>query len=1069
MFYNIFVNFAAKCPDIIGMNRICCMAIAFFVCLLAMANPISQQQALRKAQDFAGKRMRLSSGQLKLAHVGQKDGVAGWFAFNMPEKKGFVIISGNDQAEEILGYADKGEFDYDNMPENMKVWLEQYSQSIQAINDGAMRPAKAKHPTEVVEPLITSLWGQKEPFNSQCPTINASRCPAGCTAVAMAQVMRYHRFPTTSIDAIPAYTTVTVGLDMPELPATTFDWDKMPDVLTPESPQESINEVAKLMLYCGQSTDMDYVATGSGAYTYLIPQRLPKYFNYPKTIHYVYRRSYDEAQWDSLLMHELLNGRPVIYTAYTNLSQGHTFICDGYDGNGLYHINWGWVGAGNGYYRISVACAEGEGLDENIKNYQLSINQSALLGIKPEGKDEFVAPEDVYNAYSRPSLKNGTTYTRSAKKNDFQNITLKQVFINSASTTKSLSYGVALFNESGKLTRVLAAFTTKLSSGATKTMEAADLSFGAGIVGHYTLKAVYKPSSTADWQAMGGTDRNYIDVTITNTEMTLTSVPKAHFEVKGVEMEDDHLHILFDNNDEDFFGPIYLRRMVPSTGQITAVASDNISFESGTSRDFSIYVDKSKKFDPYADEFYLSVDEYNTQYFYTNLSEEESPLEKSIEILNLSEDGTTIVGDRAMCRVTVTNVGEKRYKNYLTLSTIDSNDLTTEVERELIELQPGASLVRQYEAPISDYTVDYSLMASHHRTLYTWVNDTTEVKHVSKGAIYWTKDGQLKTKVAEGVFEVPEEAVAINLRGAYTSNNVVPNSNPNTIYMLNTTMPKSLKETNYVDGSGQGRSLTLTDGYDYLIPREMTFGKVTYSRELSDSDSLVWTTIALPFKPAEIKADDESILPRVNEQDVDSHLRILEMTGVNDTIVATSFITELEDYTPYLMAYDTVLVGKKLTFEAQRCTVSPTIADSIQVVAGNYTLHGTNAENSLANIYTFDGNRLHHNEEASSVASFRAYLTSGSADSPELLAIDIDNPIPEIPFVKLPGDANVDERVNIADIMLIVRYIMEEHPELFNEINADYDGNGIIDVTDVTATITDILGGEDMGAKPQTE
>jgi hypothetical protein len=212
----------------------------------------------------------------------------------------------------------------------------------------------------------------------------------------------------------------------------------------------------------------------------------------------------------------------------------------------------------------------------------------------------------------------------------------------------------------------------------------------------------------------------------------------------------------------------------------------------------------------------------------------------------------------------------------------------------------------------------------------------------------------------------------------------------------------------------------------------MTFGKVTYSRELSDSDSLVWTTIALPFKPAEIKADDESILPRVNEQDVDSHLRILEMTGVNDTIVATAFINELEEYTPYLMAYDTVLVGKKLTFETQRCTVSPTIADSIQVVAGNYTLHGTNVENSLANIYTFDGNRLRHNEEACSVASFRAYLTGSSADSPELLAIDIDNPIPEIPFVKLPGDANVDEKVNIADIMLIVRYIMEEHPEPFN-------------------------------------
>ena len=1046
------------------MNRICCMDIAFFVCLLAMANPISQQQALRKAQDFAGKRMRLSSGQLKLAHVGQKDGVAGWFAFNMPEKKGFVIISGNDQAEEILGYADKGEFDYDNMPENMKVWLEQYSQSIQAINDGAMRPAKAKHPTEVVEPLITSLWGQKEPFNSQCPTINASRCPAGCTAVAMAQVMRYHRFPTTSIDAIPAYTTVTVGLDMPELPATTFDWDKMPDVLTPESPQESINEVAKLMLYCGQSTDMDYVATGSGAYTYLIPQRLPKYFNYPKTIHYVYRRSYDEAQWDSLLMHELLNGRPVIYTAYTNLSQGHTFICDGYDGNGLYHINWGWVGAGNGYYRISVACAEGEGLDENIKNYQLSINQSALLGIKPEGKDEFVAPEDVYNAYSRPSLKNGTTYTRSAKKNDFQNITLKQVFINSASTTKSLSYGVALFNESGKLTRVLAAFTTKLSSGATKTMEAADLSFGAGIVGHYTLKAVYKPSSTADWQAMGGTDRNYIDVTITNTEMTLTSVPKAHFEVKGVEMEDDHLHILFDNNDEDFFGPIYLRRMVPSTGQITAVASDNISFESGTSRDFSIYVDKSKKFDPYADEFYLSVDEYNTQYFYTNLSEEESPLEKSIEILNLSEDGTTIVGDRAMCRVTVTNVGEKRYKNYLTLSTIDSNDLTTEVERELIELQPGASLVRQYEAPISDYTVDYSLMASHHRTLYTWVNDTTEVKHVSKGAIYWTKDGQLKTKVAEGVFEVPEEAVAINLRGAYTSNNVVPNSNPNTIYMLDKTIPSRLAHSNYVNASNKGGKLTLVDGYDYFFPIEMSFsGGVSYERVIADTVNFEWNTMTLPFTPTYVSAEGSLLAWYADADATEGDFWLFNFKGVENDTVRTSYAGGVEADVPCLMAYDNRLAGQTIMFfTADKTTIAPTTLHPT-LSKGDFSMVGTNMREPVGsgfvlsdNKWVWTGDDTDSEESASHTAdAFRAFVTTTAAAG-NVLTIDVDGIINPQGTV-LMGDVNNDGLINIVDVSTTINYILGNAPEGFSIKAADMNGDGFVNVSDVTTMISVIL------------
>ena len=763
-------------------------------------------------------------------------------------------------------------------------------------------------------------------------------------------------------------------------------------------------------------------------------------------------------------MHELLNGRPVIYTAYTNLSRGHTFICDGYDGNGLYHINWGWVGAGNGYYRISVACAEGEGLDENIKNYQLSINQSALLGIKPEGKDEFVAPEDVYNAYSRPSLKNGTTYTRSAKKNDFQNITLKQVFINSASTTKSLSYGVALFNESGKLTRVLAAFTTKLSSGATKTMEAADLSFGAGIVGHYTLKAVYKPSSTADWQAMGGTDRNYIDVTITNTEMTLTSVPKAHFEVKGVEMEDDHLHILFDNNDEDFFGPIYLRRMVPSTGQITAVASDNISFESGTSRDFSIYVDKSKKFDPYADEFYLSVDEYNTQYFYTNLSEEESPLEKSIEILNLSEDGTTIVGDRAMCRVTVTNVGEKRYKNYLTLSTIDSNDLTTEVECELIELQPGASLVRQYEAPISDYTVDYSLMASHHRTLYTWVNDTTEVKHVSKGAIYWTKDGQLKTKVAEGVFEVPEEAVAINLRGAYTSNNVVPNSNPNTIYMLDKTIPSRLAHSNYVNASNKGGKLTLVDGYDYFFPIEMSFsGGVSYERVIADTVNFEWNTMTLPFTPTYVSAEGSLLAWYADADATEGDFWLFNFKGVENDTVRTSYAGGVEADVPCLMAYDNRLAGQTIMFfTADKTTIAPTTLHPT-LSKGDFSMVGTNMREPVGsgfvlsdNKWVWTGDDTDSEESVSHTAdAFRAFVTTTAAAG-NVLTIDVDGIINPQGTV-LMGDVNNDGLINIVDVSTTINYILGNAPEGFSIKAADMNGDGFVNVSDVTTMISVIL------------
>ncbi|MBO4658701.1 MAG: C10 family peptidase [Prevotella sp.] len=1051
------------------MNRICCVAIAIWASLFAMANPVTQLQALRKAQDFAGQHLRLTSGQMKLAHVGLNDGVAGWFAFNMPAKKGFVIISGNDQTEEILGYSDQGEFDYDNMPENMKVWLEQYSQSMQAINDGVMRPAKAKHPTEVVEPLITSLWGQKEPFNSQCPQVNASRCPTGCTAVAMAQVMRYHRFPTESIDAIPTYTTTTLGIDMPELPATTFDWDKMPDVLTTESPQESINEVAKLMLYCGQSTDMDYVATGSGAYTSIIPQRLPKYFNYPKTIHYVYRRSYDEAQWDSLLVRELLNGRPVIYTAYTNLTQGHTFICDGYDGNGLYHINWGWLGAGNGYYRISVACAEGEGLDENIRNYQLSINQSALIGIKPEGRDDFVAPAETYCAYSRPSLKDGSDYTRTAKNKDFQGITIKQIFINSTSVSKNPTYGMALFNESGKIVKVLSAFTTKLSAGATKTMESADLAFGAGLTGHYTIKAAYQPSANADWQAMGGTDRNYIDVVITTKEMTLTAVPKAHFEVKGIEMDNEHLNISFVNNDEDFYGPIYLRKRLSTTQQITMVTYDNISFESGTSRDFTIFVDKNKKFDPYADEYYLSVDEYDTQYFYTNLWEENSTLEKDIEILNLSDDGTTIIGDRAMCRVRVTNTGEKKYKNYLTVSTVDNNEQVTEAVRELIELQPGESLVREYDVPFSDFSLDYFLMASHQKSLNTWVNDSTGMKHVAEGAIYWTKDGLLRTKLAEAVFHVPEEAVAINLRNAYTSN-VIPNSNPNTIYMLDKRIPSKLANSNYVNASNKGGKLTMVDGYDYFFPIEMTFsGGVSYEREIADTLNFEWSTLALPFTPDYVSVDGSLLSWYADAESEEGDFWLFDFMGVKNDTVATAYAEGVKANVPCMMACDNRLAGKTVMFfTAEKTTVLPTNLHPSRAI-GDFALVGTNMQEQVEDGYVLSDNHWVRKDNATddateasatfAVDAFRAFVTTMAEQSGNTLTIDADSVInPQFaPQPILMGDVNGDGFINITDVTLIINYMLGVQSESFSFERANMNGDEFINMSDVSAIISTIL------------
>ena len=1045
--------------------------------LFMAANPISPSQALSKARLMAEKRLAGKPTDIKIAYqTVRATGEPCLYVVNMGHGEGFVVLSGDDSTDELIGYSDSGDFDASMMPDNMRAWLDMWTAEMDATLSSSATPISSSrkikalniHPTDVIQPLISTIWGQWSPFNQLCPIINDVQSPTGCVATAMAQVMLYHHYPTGNTAAIPSYTTSTSKVTMPALPATSFNWDLMPAEVTETTPQESIDEIAKLMLYCGQAVEMSYMETGSGTYSSMIPERMTKYFGFPNTMHFVYREFYDEAGWDSLIISELQRKQPVLYSAQTNIDQRHTFICDGYDGKGFYHLNWGWVGVGNGYFRLPSPHAKDENLNPNVKNYHLSMNQAVVIGIKTEGDDDYVEPAEEMRAFTRPSLKNGRRYTRNGVSSPFTDITFTQSVISTLDEQKAFYHAFGLYDDAGNLITVLKPnpITSTFAAAKKKDLELSSASMGANLSeGHYVIKAIFKDKSSSDWRPMGGTNKNYIDVMVSDTLLTLTPVPKGDFTVNAVWMDPPFLNIDFDNYDEEFFGPIYLRKYNTKSKTITEVCHDNMSVDPQAHLHYELYIPEGSGFNMAKDRYYLSVDNYTDQYFYTNATTNQTNLSKRFIIDNLNTAGNSIVGDRVMGHFIIRNDGNKAYTGVVRLTLGDDLDNISNIWSDTLTIASGDSLIVPIEHMVSDTERKYRLLSLHQTGDYLWKCDSTKAYGLSKGAIYWTNTGQMKVKGAASTFQVPEDALAIILGNSYTKD-VKPNSNPNTIYMLNTTMPKGLKETNYVDGSNQGRSLNLTDGYDYYIPREMTFGKVTFSRELSDSDSLVWTTLTLPFKPTDIKADEENIMPRVNEQDIDCHLRLLEMTGVNDTIVATSFVTDVEAYTPYLMAYDTLLVGKTLTFEAQKCTVSPTLTDSMQVVAGNYTLHGTNIEDSIPNIYIFDGNRLRHDEKGYRVASFRAYLTSDSIGSPKLLAIDIDNPIPEIPFVKLPGDANLDGSVNIADIMLMVRYIMEENPEPFNTINADYDGNGTIDVADITATVVDILGGEDEGAKP---
>ena len=288
---------------------------------------------------------------------------------------GFVIIAADDRVEPILGYSTTSAFHAENIPENVAAWMEGYRQQIASVisennnvnEEVSQHWYNLKHniiePTRsAIGPLVQTQWDQEPYYNQLCP-VDASNtysghAVTGCVATAMAQVIRYWEYPTTgsgthtyTTHANATYGYADYGTLTVNYSAAHYDYSLMPPTLSSSSSAAQINEVAKLMYHCGVSVNMNYGPSGSGAAYVYIPDALMTNFAYPSGIQCVFKSSYTDNAWKNLIKNELNNLRPVIYGGSNSSGSGHSFVCDGYNGE-YFHINWGWGGNNDGYFLI---------------------------------------------------------------------------------------------------------------------------------------------------------------------------------------------------------------------------------------------------------------------------------------------------------------------------------------------------------------------------------------------------------------------------------------------------------------------------------------------------------------------------------------------------------------------------------------------------------------------------------------------------------------------------------------------------------------------------------------------
>ena len=294
---------------------------------------------------------------------------------------GFAVVEASGQVPRVLAYSPTSQLDVNDRNPGFNWWLKAAQRRLQTPEP---RPKITKPDTtrfsQRIDALTTTLWGQREPFKFMCPFVNyvedwslygtyqpdSAHFVVGCGPTAMAQYMYYYKFPRHGVGQdsvvvkydVPGQGTVGVTYRV-DFEQGQYDLDNMINDYQGDYTDQQGEAVARLCYHCGVAARSTYNNLGSGTNDARILDAFIQHFNYNDTAHYIVRSRYDEPTWMEMVYSELTNHRPIFYSGKDinlelGIFGGHNFIIDGYDEEGMVHVNWGWYGLENGYFDIAL-------------------------------------------------------------------------------------------------------------------------------------------------------------------------------------------------------------------------------------------------------------------------------------------------------------------------------------------------------------------------------------------------------------------------------------------------------------------------------------------------------------------------------------------------------------------------------------------------------------------------------------------------------------------------------------------------------------------------------------------
>jgi len=981
------------------------LAIVAFMCaaLAANAAPVTRQQAQQRASHFLALRGKtqtplLVKQQARTDAFAAKD-AASYYVFNASDGRGFVIVSGDDRTDDILGWSDSGTFDPQDIPVNMKAWLQGYADQIEWLDKKGIEKSqrtvlKAAQVHSSISPMLASLWNQTQPYNNLTPTYTQNsetkHCVTGCVATAMAQLMYFHRWPATS-SALPGYSKGSYTL--PALPATTFDWSTMYDTY---ANGEDGSEVAKLMLYCGQSVEMNYGSGSSEASTADAPARMAKYFGYDANYRILWRKDFFYDEWVNAIYNELAAGRPILFSGQS-VGGGHAFICDGFAHDDYFHINWGWGGRSNGNFKLSLLAPHEQGAGGSSTSDGYDLQQYVVTGIRPDTG----TPASV--ALSVSKLAPGeTNVVRSNSSADFS-VSVSQAPRNQTGGTYNFNVGIGIYKDN-TLLNANHILSYELGDGYGWDDLSSTITFGSGLAdGTYTIKAISRVDGTSQWMEDFNSEQYYITATISGNSCTLVpsritnekALTINSVTIGGARMQGEKTSVTFNvtNNGDYYVGDITM------TFNGTKAGGTMVEMPAGETRDFTFEFTPKVSGSNILLVFYMGFYTNGTPIGTTTVdiapstynTTDNIDLVMTREIIN--SDGPYVLGKNADVKITITNNSDQNYSGaYLIYTWVWNGGGSASGYSYPISVPHNSTVELTTESKELAGGEKYSISVGYLKN-GSWV-ELTDLRYdyynVADAYATYDTNGNKTMRRAVQSIDIAGDQLFVDLRGQDVVKTINSVANPNTLFLADPTHELNITKNVVVDGTA--KKVEITDGYDFYTPETFTAQDITYTRTFTKGyrpGGFGWEAIMLPFDVEAVTVGGTEAIDWFRSgSDTGKRFWVMEFDDDSGSTIYYSHAAQMKKYCPYIISVpgdywgsEFGLTGRPIVFSGTNAAIRANEFSRTEIGGSRYRFVGLQGNHDFSDIYALDAEGRYFTKGSHTVKSFHGYLAPYDYDA----------------------------------------------------------------------------------------